>query len=149
MQWNKKEDINNTISDPYKLLWYALVSCGDKWSRRPRFTPPSSLLIDKYWLWSYFSLSKATHPCPLPSAGRTYFCFTAPSSWKNSSLNLKMLSICRWIKQRCLQAVYKHWRHFQSCVNITCVYRIFSIKRRTLNKRRPRLNAGSKLLIFK
>ena len=28
-------------------------------------------------------------------------------------------------------------------------YRIFSIKRRTPIKRRPRLNAGSKLLIFK
>ena len=30
-----------------------------------------------------------------------------------------------------------------------CTYRIFSIKRRTLIKRRPHLNAGSKLLIFK
>ena len=30
-----------------------------------------------------------------------------------------------------------------------CTYRIFSIKRRTLIKRRPRLYAGSKLLIFK
>lgn len=26
----KDQDIYNSISDPYKFLWYALVSCGDK-----------------------------------------------------------------------------------------------------------------------
>lgn len=43
----------------------------------------------------YFSLSNATHPWPLPLAGLAYFCFTVGSSWKNSSHNLKTLSICK------------------------------------------------------
>ena len=38
---------------------------------------------------------------------------------------------------------------FSSIWQCKAAYRIFSIKRRTPIKRRPRLNAGSKLLIFK
>lgn len=49
----------------------------------------------KIWETPYFSLSNATHPWPLPLAGLAYFCFTVGSSWKNSSHNLKTLSICK------------------------------------------------------
>ena len=38
---------------------------------------------------------------------------------------------------------------FEAKFSFKGTYRIFSIKRRTPIKRRPRLNVGSKLLIFK
>ena len=45
--------------------------------------------------------------------------------------------------------ICKQFQNSHTPVSQTCLYRIFSIKRRTPIKRRPCLNAGSKLLIFK